>query len=226
MAQNPTVCGVSILLCRVRLTLLTSTGAVAAGPNNSYVTDQPIRVNLTPVIEAGKDSTLKGGCDCIIADYRGPDLLKRFEFEFDFAAIEPAMMSLLLGSLLISDTSVAPVPIGNWWPGQVGCSKPTPPALAFEFWTQVWDGTAQNVSWPYIHHVYPFTLWQLGAQTYEDDFAQPKVTGFSRCNTQWGHGPYGDQPTLVPYDSPGGMFYTQAALPTAVCGYKTVAVSS
>jgi len=226
MAQNPTVCGVSILICRVRATLLDTDGEVHVGPNNSYVTDNPIRVTLTPVIESGKDSTLKGGCDCIVADYRGPDLLKRFDFEFDIATVEPALYSLMLGSTLISDTSTSPVPIGNWWPAQVGCSKTPPPPIAFEFWSQVWDGQAQNASWPYIHHVYPYTLWQIGAQTYEDDFAQPKLTGFSRTNAQWGHGPYGDQPDPTPIDSPGGQFYTATALPTAVCGYKTVAVSS
>ena len=112
MAQNPVVCGVSVLVCRTRVTLLDDDGSVAAGPNNSYVTDNPIRVTVTPVIEAGKDTTLKGGCDCIIASYKGPDLLKRFDLEFDIATIEPAMLSLMLGATLISDTSDTPVPIG------------------------------------------------------------------------------------------------------------------
>lgn len=226
MAQNPTVCGVSILLCRTRATLLNDDGSVAAGPNNSYVSDKPMRVTLTPVIEAGKDSTLKGGCDCIIASYKGPDLLKRFTLEFGQAAIEPGMLSLMLGATLISDTSPEPVPIGVWWPAQVGCELPPPPNVAFEFWTQVYDGDAPNDTWPYIHHVYPFVNWQQGPQTYEDDFAQPSIVGNARSNIQWGEGPYGDQPSGIPGNSPGGFFYTADALPDAACGYATVTPGS
>lgn len=226
MAQNPNVCGVSILVCRTRATLLNADGTVAAGPNNSYVSDNPIRVTLTPVIEAGKDSTLKGGCDCIIATYKGPDLLKRFELEFGIATIEPAMMSLMLGSTLILDDSVTPVPIGNWWPAQVGCDLDPPPNTAFEFWTKVYDGDAPNNTWPYIHHVYPFVNWQIGPQTYEDEFAQPTLQGVARSNIVWNEGPYGDQPDGVPGNSPGGFFYTAEALPAAACGFATVTPGS
>lgn len=226
MAQAPVVCGVSVLVCRIRATLLTTTGAVAAGPNNSYVSDNPIKIVVTPVVEAGKDSTLKGGCDCIIASYKGPDLLKRFELAFDFAAVEPAMLSLMLGATLVSDSSTVPVPIGVFWPDQVGCNVSGPPNVAFEFWTKVWDGDNQNNSWPYIHHVYPFVNFQIGPQTYEDDFAQPSVTGTCRTNNVWNKGPYGDTPTGVPGNSPGGFFYTATALPAAACGYASVTPGS
>lgn len=226
MAQNPVVCGVSVLVCRTRVTLLDDDGSVAAGPNNSYVTDNPIRVTVTPVIEAGKDTTLKGGCDCIIASYKGPDLLKRFDLEFGIATIEPAMLSLMLGATLISDLSDVPVPIGVWWPAQVGCDLDPPPNVGFEFWTKVWDGDAQNATWQFVHHVYPFTNWQIGPQTYEDDFAQPTLTATCRSNTLWGHGPYGDQDDGIPGNAPGGFFYTQDALPAAACGYASVTPGS
>ena len=91
-------------------------------------------------------------------------------------------------------------------------------SAAFEFWTDVWVGSAQEAARPYIHHVYPSTTWQQGAQTYQNEFAQPTLTGKASANTAWDEGPYGDQPEGIPTDSPGGLFYTAEPLPD--CGVR------
>lgn len=220
--QAPEVCGVSLHVCRIRVTRLDSVGNVAGGADNSYVSDKPISVQLTPTIETGADTTLKGGCDVILATYQGPDLLKGFELEFAKGAIEPAMEELMLGGTLIEDDSTVPVPIGLWHPG----SDDVQAAVAFEFWTDVWEGSAQNADWPFIHHVYPYTTWRMGQQTFENDFAQPTLSGKARANSAWGSGPYGDQPEPIPANSPGGFFYTDEPTPDAACGYATVVPSS
>lgn len=221
MPQAPEVCGVSLHVCRVRVTRLDSVGSVAPEPNNSYVSDKPISVQLTPTIETGTDTTLKGGCDCIVATYQGPDLLKGFELEFAKAAVEPAMEEMMLGATVILDESTVPVPIGLWHPGPLDCAE-VQSACAFEFWTDVWEGSGQNADWPYIHHVYPYTTWQMGQQSYENDFAQPTLSGKARANSAWGAGPYGDQPEAIPTNSPGGFFYQTEAMPDAECGYDSV----
>lgn len=227
MAQAPEVCGVSLHLCRARVTRLDSVGNVEDPPNNVYVTDVPMSVQLTPTIEAGVEATLKGGCDCIVATYQGPDLLKGFTFEFGDAVVEPAMQEMMLGASLITDDSDSPVPIGIWHPGPLDCGG-SQPKVAFEFWTDVWNkgGSSQNTDWPYLHHVYPATTWALGQQTYENTFATPTFTGKARANSAWGDGPYGDQPEPVPTNSPGGHFYEVGPLPDAECGYQDVTPTS
>ncbi len=56
-------CVALIHLCRVRVTRIDSLGNPAAGPNNVYVTGDPIQLLVKTAIEAGEDKTLKNGCD-------------------------------------------------------------------------------------------------------------------------------------------------------------------
>lgn len=212
------VCGTSLHVCRIRATRLDDVGNVAAPPNNSYVTDSPISVTVTPRIEAGADLTLKGGCDCIVATYLGPDLLKGFDLEFAKAKIEPGLEEILLGATVITDTGDL---VGYWHPAPLDCGQ-TQSIAGFEFWTDVWVGSAQEGARPYIHHVYPSTTWQQGAQTFQNEFAQPSLAGKASANTVWDEGPYGDQPEGIPTDSPGGLFYTAEPLPDSECGYQDV----
>src|SRR3954469_18573682 len=105
-------CLAAIHLCRVRATRLNADGTPMSGPNNVYVTEKPMVVTVTPVIEAGQDKTLVGGCDCIIAEYRGYDKLKRFDLELDLGVMEPGLFEMLLGSTAISSSGAI---IGQWW---------------------------------------------------------------------------------------------------------------
>lgn len=212
-------CLAAIHLCRVRATRLNADGSPMAGPNNVYVSDKPIQLGVTPVIEAGADRTLVGGCDCIIATYRGFDKLKRFDLELDLGALEPALLELILGSSAILD--VADV-IGNWWSQQAfDCSTPQP-NVCFEGWQTGWADDHSDAVWPYVHWIWPSTYWQIAAHTLQNDFLQPKITGFSRGNTEWGEGIFGDLPEAA--ESLGGWFYS-STIPDAACGYQTHAIT-
>lgn len=210
-------CGVSLHVCTVRGTILDDVGNVEDPPDNFYVTDKPISVQVTPTVEAGADITLTGGCDCVVASYRGTDKLKRFEFEVNLAALEPALFVLLVGGTLVTGTDgTATVPIGQVWPAALECGE-AEPVSGFEFWTDHWNGDAQDITFPWIHHVYPQTRWQIGQQQYQNDFAQPVVSGFSRRNDAWGD-PYGDLPA---FDfATGGWHYTATEPPAGACDYQ------
>ena len=184
------------------------------------MTDRSLSVQVTPTIEAGADITLTGGCDCVVASYRGTDKLKRFEFEINIAALEPAMIAMMVGGTIINDGTYD---VGVAWPSALECGE-AEPAVAFEFWTDHWNGDAQDPDYPYIHHVYPQTRWQVGQQQYQNDFAQPVLTGFSRQNLAWGDGPYGDGPGADIRN--GGWFYTDVTPPEAACAAATVEPSS
>src|SRR5437868_2880962 len=98
-------CLAAIHLCRIRATRLDAVGNPVAGPNNVYVSDKPIQLAVTPQILAGEDKTLVGGCDCVVAQYRGKDKLKYFTLELDLGRIEPGLKSMLLGATAILEST-------------------------------------------------------------------------------------------------------------------------
>lgn len=223
----PAPCGVPLGLCAMRLTRLTATGCVAASPDNSFVSTDLINLTLTPVVEAGADTTLTGGCDCVIASFRGIDKLKRFEFEITYPKLAPAAYEMMLGGGLISESGF---PVGTTWPTELECGE-AQAAVALEFWVKHWNNDAQDVTYPWIHHVYPQTLWQIGQQQFQNDFAQPTLTGFSRKNDCWGNGPYPDGTEEEGYGavdiSTGGFFYATIDPPTdTACDYSDVTPAS
>lgn len=210
------VCDAAIHLCRVRVTRLDQIGNVSPGPNNVYVTDNPIMLSVKPEIEAGVSKTLVGGCDCIVADYRGYDKLKRFNLELDLATIEPGLLEMITGGPAILDAGAQP--IGMWWASQASCSQPAQPNVCVEGWQDLWEVDRQSAIYPYIHWIWPSVHWQIGDYSLQNDFNQPKAMGFTRGNTQWGLGPFGDLPEAC--HPLGGFFFTNQ-IPAAQCGYKT-----
>lgn len=219
------ICPIPLDICSLRVTRLTSTGAVAAGPNNSYVTTKLTQLPVTPVIETGDDLTKKGGCSCIVATAKLPDMLKRFEFQLAKDALEPALEEMLLGATIITS---GPDPIGVWYAQQVGCDRPQQPLVAIEAWSKNWIDDHQDPTLPWTHWLWPATRWQLAPFTLQSDFVDVPVAGFSQSNPLWGHGPYGDQSVVgvTPSSAPGGYWFQAADPPAGVCGYQTVSPSS
>ncbi len=217
-------CLAAIHLCRIRVTRLDSVGNPEPGPDNSYVSDSPIQLAVTPQIQAGEDRTLVGGCDCIVAQYRGYDKLKYFTLELDLGKVEPGLKEMLLGADAILDGSGL-YPIGNWWPAEqlFDCSTTPSPNVAFEAWQDAWEDDHQAASpYRYIHWIWPSSYWQIAAHTLANDFFQPKLTAFTRGNTAWQEGPYHDLPEAA--EANGGYFYTDD-IPDAECGYQSHAIT-
>lgn len=214
-------CGPSLQLCAVRVTLLDDVGNISPDTDNVYITDLLLSMAVNPDIQQGANQILTGGCDCTVADYRGTDKLRRFLFQMGTAAVEPGLLALLIGADVITDAGDI---IGVTWPGPQECGT-NPTAVALEFWTRHWVGDAVDPVWPWFHHVYPSTSWQIGNQQYANDFAQPQINGFSRQNLLWGNGPYGDQPAGIDI-SRGGFYLTAEDPPVATCGFSHVVPGS
>ncbi len=86
MAQRSTPCGISLGVCRLRVTKIDpTTGCVISEADNSFVLEDIISVAVTPNIESGTDTTLIGGCGCKIATYKAQDILKRLRPDADDA---------------------------------------------------------------------------------------------------------------------------------------------
>jgi len=213
-------CLANIRLCAVRVTRLDSLGNPTPGPNNVYVSDNSIMLSVKPVIQAGDDKTLVGGCDCIIAEYHGFDKLKYFNLELDQGLVEPGLLEMLTGGSAIIDGSG--FPIGLDWPNQLDCSQPTQPNVAIEGWQAMWTDDHQETVYPYARYIFPSSYWQISDFTMQMDFNQPKITAWTRSNPNWGLGPFHDQPQAI--GTQGGFFY-DTALPFAECGYQSHSVT-
>ena len=98
--------------------------------------------------------------------------------------------------------------------------------MAFEFWTKHIVGSGQDSAFPWVHWVFPLTIWQLGDNTFEEAAAQPALSGFSRTNGQWGDGPYGDGPPDGQDISEGGYWKTDVEPPSAQCATQNVTATS
>jgi hypothetical protein len=214
------ICEAAIHLCLIRATRLDQLGSPAAGPNNVYVSDNPIMLSVKPQIESGTEKTLVGGCDCIIAEYKGYDKLKRFDLELDQGLIEPGLAELLLGG---DSILAAGDPIGMWFPSQLSCDNPVQPNVCFEGWQDLWeDDHPVSTPYRYLRWIWPSTHWQIGDFTLQNDFNQPKLTAFTRGNPNWGLGIYGDLPESC--EPMGGFFYDNT-VPVAACGWQTHAIT-
>lgn len=218
MAVN---CGVSFGLCAVRVTVVDAAGNVVAG-NNSYVSDNAISISLTPNIETGNTFSLRNGCGCSIARFKANDVFNWFEFTFADGALEPGMWALMLGAETIVDGADV---VGMAFPSELACDEDEP-AVALEFWTKHIVGSGQDGIHPWIHWVFPKTVWQLSDNTFEEDIAQPSLTGFSRTNQQWGDGPYGDGPPDGQDIRDGGWWKTDIDPPAAACAPANVTATS
>ena len=214
----PVNCGVSFGLCAVRLTVVDASGNVVAG-DNSYVTDQPIEITLTPNIETGNTVSVRNGCGCSVARFKFPDTFNWFEFTFNKAALEPEMEAFLLGASVIEDGADV---VGLAFPSSLDCDDDLP-SVAFEFWTKHVVGSGQDGALPWIHWVFPSTSWSLADNTFGEDATQVSLNGFSRTNTQWGDGPYGDGPPDGQDIRDGGYWKTDVDPPSAAC--EAVAVT-
>jgi hypothetical protein len=230
MAQRATPCGISLGVCRLRVTKIdTTTGCVLSEADNSFVLEDIISVQVAPNIESGTDTTLIGGCGCKIATYKAQDILKRYDLTLTTPIKSAPLESLLTDGGVLYDNSTVPVAVGYSFPTDIACDAQIP--VAIEFWTKNWVDDAQDGTLPWIHWVFPYSLWSPGPQTVNNDFSQPDFVGFTRSNDCWGDGPYGDGPETIYGASSfslatGGWFYTPTDPPAATCDFRTVAPAS
>ena len=226
------VCPDSIKICALRVTLLDQLGNVAAGPHNYVSTNRESQFQYTGVIDRGKDLFYRNGCDAPLANYKSPDLLRRFDLTVDLFGPIPTFQSLLLGAPVLEDGAGAPV--GFEYALQDCPTDPTPPLLAVEAWAWSWDCDAQVPATPYWYYVFPAVQWATDQPNIlQTDLFQPKLTGFTRRNPLWGHGPYGGVVQGAAggpdFDSTTGgpaVFLTSTAPPAADCDFGTVVPGS
>ncbi len=225
-------CVDSIKICALRVTLLDALGNIAPGPNNYVSTNRESQLQYTGNVDKGKDLFYRNGCDQPLATYKSPDLLKRFDLQVDFYSLEPAVQAIMLGAPILLDGLSEPV--GFEYALQNCPSDTPPPLVAVEAWSWSWDCDAQVPQVPYWYYVWPMVQWATDqANVLQTDLLQPKLTGFTRRNPLWGHGPYGGVvqgpvggPSFKSSTGALAVFLTSTPPPAAVCGFATVTPGS
>jgi hypothetical protein len=224
--QNTALCATMLHICRMRITRLNADGTIAAGPSNSIVTDSIIDLAWNPVILAGDERDLTGGCDCLLATFRGRDKHKRFDLTLHNGKLEFAALEMMTGSPVIMDTSTIPTPVGVQFPTNnvIGCSVARP-FVAIEAWAEMWDGQAPpaNAAFQFARVVFPMSEWRWDNNTMQNDYQPTALAGFTRSNPNW-HDPYSDMPFGRTIGAGGGIILDDG-MPAATCGYSAIAAS-
>jgi hypothetical protein len=220
MAVN---CGPSFGICALRVTLLDDFGNTNTGTDNSYVTDKQVSIAFSPNIDTGNTFSLRNGCGCSLARFKSEDVFNWWEFTFTDGALEPELTTLMVGGTTIADGADV---VGQHFPGNLACDE-IRRQVGLEFWTQHIVGSGKDATFPYVHWVFPMSVWQWSDNTAEEDFMNPVLTGFSRSNELWGGGPYGDGPPDGSDVGPEGAYWKSNDLPPAAdCAAVHVAPGS
>jgi hypothetical protein len=88
----------------LRVTRVDENGNVIAG-SNSYVTDKLVSISVNPNNETGNNFSVRNGCGCGIASRKFPDTFNFWELSLNSAALEPQLISFMLGANPINDGS-------------------------------------------------------------------------------------------------------------------------
>jgi hypothetical protein len=211
----------------IRVTRLTSTGALASSAGDIYVTNSFIRVSFTPEYEAGDEITEKSADGTICVTFKAPDTLKRVNMELAICEPDPDFTYLVSGGILLTK-DVAPPPAGGtgidqsvgWAAPKVG-EDPAGNGVAIEAWSRAIQNGKTASSLPYYHWVFPFCkLRQSGDRVIENGLLANTFEGYGVGNNLFGTGPQTTWEYPLATDRPY-MYARTTTAPSAVKGFYT-----
>lgn len=216
----------SVNICAVRITRLDPvTGELAPGPHNSYTLKQMMSLAFDPEIDQGASDVQRGGCDCVVAQRKAPDILIRWNLTLNPAFREPGLEEMLTGGAVITDAAGTPNIIGVNFPLPAACGV-LAPAVAIEAWSKAWSGRQQRADTPWIRWFWKYTVWRPAGGTLENGFQDPSFVGYSQENDVLDFDAiYGDVPDGAVL-LPGGGWYHDTAIPGESSPEYTTASSS
>lgn len=213
-----TQCLASIYANRIRVSRLHSSGSLAPGAKNLYVTDSVIKVGWTPQLLAGQQFTGYNGSGAVCVYASEDDQILRYDLTLDLCTLDFELFELLMGGRTITQGGVTVGYADR--PLQSG-----PPMVCFEAWSTAYVGnavaTADNTTL-FFHHVWPNVKWTIGASTMDRAVYTTPVLGKGIPNTQMGLGPSAQWPTVI---TEAHAVFLDEAIPAAVCGYQALVVA-
>lgn len=192
---DPTCYG-SLQVCATRVATLAANGEPDPGPENGYVTNSLISMDIAVELADDVDLEKLNGCGDLCQSYFKQGAIKRATLSGAFCELDLQLGNLLLGGQLARAGGGAGAVFG--WQAALP-TDPTPNGVSLELWTRAWDGQQQAT--PAVlagesgwwHWVFPLAKFQLDQMTTENDFLEFAITGFSTENSSMpNNGPFND----------------------------------
>lgn len=173
---------------RIRLAKLDGSGVPDPGAGNLIVSKALTQMTFSPVYEDGDETTVKNASGEICLDYRGPDNLRRGDFNIVICSFDPYLHSFLGGG----DTLTNGDAVGMRAPA-IGAV--TGNGISVELWTKRINDGDLDVDYPYAWHAFPKVKnLRMGEVTFQNGETLPAFSGQMYENVNWYDGPANDWP--------------------------------
>ncbi len=181
--------GASLQCVAIRVTALDAGGVPQPG-NPMYVSDQLVKIDFNPDMEAGQEISNRGASGNLCVVYRTPDLMKRLTIELELCVPDPELEVLLSGGKVFYDEADTTDVVGWQYPPLM--VDPTPNGISVEAWTRYIVNGYQPADQPYLWWTFPRMYLRKGNRTIDINSMANVFDGFAIENPSWDGGPMGD----------------------------------
>lgn len=186
--------GASLQCAAIRVTALNFDGNPAPG-NPMYVSDQLVKIDFNPDVEAGLEISNRGASGNLCVVYRTPDLMKRLTIAVELCVPDPELEVLMTGGKVFYSATAPTEVTGFEYPKLL--VDPTPSGISIEAWTRYIVEGYQPATQPYMRWVFPRMYLRKGNRTIDINSMATTFDGYAIENPAWDDGPVNDWP----YDS-------------------------
>jgi hypothetical protein len=184
--------GASLQCAAIRVTELDFDGSPAPG-NLYYVSDQLIKIDFNPDMEAGIEVSNRGASGNLCVVYRTPDLMKRLTIELELCVPDPELEVIATGGEVLYRPPTPPNTQNvQGWAYPYLMRDPTPNGISVEAWTRYIVDGYQDPQQPYLRWVFPRMYLRKGNRTIDINSMVTIFDGFAVENPSWDGGPLGD----------------------------------
>lgn len=219
-------CFIQRSVCALRIARLGSDCFPIAGLGNGAVLTAVSTITATPDVTEGTAFNPVDGCGQVVFSGRDPNITTRYTFEAELWTSDYEALEIMTScSLILGAADAGP---DNSWAGKaIGIGRPGPTTDPSDgFGLEVWAKNAANTGScgpattnpPYVRHVFPKVVAELGARTFQNEVAVVTLSGYAESNSAWGEGPWGDYPGADPIGSEPWVEFFDTALPESDCG--------
>ncbi len=220
-------CFIQRSACALRVVRLGADCYPVAGEGNGAVATAIATITSTPDVTEGTRFNPADACGRTVFSASNPNVTNRYTLEMELITRDYEMLEIMTScSLILGAADAGP---GNAWAGKaIGLARPGPSTPASDgFGLEVWVKNAAaganscgpaSTNPPYVRHVWPRVIAELGAHTFEDGVANVTISGVAESNAAWGEGPWGDFPGADPLTTEPWAEFFDTDVPEAECG--------
>jgi hypothetical protein len=215
----------SIQVCAMRVTRLSNSGVPLTGATvtNGYVAKAPVLVKISPDKDDGPELKLENGCGVLAGYYQAPDVLKKFNINFELTDLDAELLEILTEEPIVS---VGGATVGKTGRRVAACGGNSAlNGVAIEFWSKRWDSCSvpTGTNEIYWHWFMPWAFLQTGEYKMENDFMHIPIEGYlvESANFDRGGWTEGAWPDPAGLDACWGVV-EDSFFPEAASGYQPV----